>query len=342
MARILLVEDNRVTAEMLRVRLAHAGHEVEHVADGAQALARLRAARPDALLLETLIPELDGLHLLREIKQDAVLGAVPVVVVSARAHEDDILAALAAGADDYLPKPVSLRELVARVERVLSQGQGLLRIAVQPELGPAALGEVVDASPRGTSLRFHRDGAPCFAIGDPAKLSLRSPSLPHAIVLAARVFSRGEGDPHRTYGFDLLRRTPEEREMASAYLDLVGRRNAQRVDLAQSEEVAVAVRFGARADAVELVGRLLDVSTGGARLRLKADAERALVRLDAVEVRFQLPGRDGPLVFVAAIRHRVSDASGGVAYGVRFDAARSENFLEQVAELSEFVHAHAG
>ena len=77
---------------MLRVRLTHAGHEIVVVANGREALERLRATRPDLLLVETMVPELDGVQLLKQMKQDAVLSSIPVVVVSARTHEDDILA----------------------------------------------------------------------------------------------------------------------------------------------------------------------------------------------------------------------------------------------------------
>lgn len=342
MARILLVEDNPVTAEMLRVRLCNVGHEVVRAANGREALERLHERRPDLMLLEMLVPELDGAQLLRLMKQDAVLSSVPVIVVSARTHEDDILAALAAGADDYVPKPVSLRELVARVERVLAQGPEPLRVAVQGETGPVLVGEVVDASPRGTSVRFHHEGAPCFAIGDAAKISVSSPALPHAITLATRVASRGEAEPYRTYGFELHRRSDGEREMASAYLDLIGRRNAFRVEFGPDEEIAVSVLAQALGESHELVGRLLDISTGGVRMRLKADAEHILHLLDSLEIRFALPGRDARFTFGVAIRHRIADSSGGVAYGLRFDAGRSPDFVEQMEQVSEFVMQRMG
>ena len=340
MARILLVEENPVTAEMLRVRLGNAGHEVVHAANGRVALERLHAQRPDLMLLEMLIPELDGAQLLRLMKQDAVLSSIPVIVVSARTHEDDDLAALGAGADDYVTKPVSLRELVARVELVLSQGPEPLRVAVQAEAGPVLVGEVVDASPRATSVRFHHEGAPRFAIGDAVKLSVSSPALPHPIALATRVVSRGEAEPFRTYGLELQRRSDAEREMARAYLNLIGRRSAFRAEFGPEEEVAISVLAQALGESHELIGRLLDISIGGVRMRLKADAERILHRVDSLEIRFALPGREERLSFAAAIRHRVADP-GGVAYGVRFDAERSPDFVEQLEQVSEFVMQRA-
>ncbi len=336
MALILLVEDNRVTAEMLKVRLGRAGHEVLHVANGLEALETLRAARPDLMLIETMVPELDGLQLLKQVKRDAVLSSIPALVVSARTQEEDILAALAAGADDYLTKPISLRELVARVEHALAQGPQPLRIAVQPEAGTVVVGEVVDASPRGTSVRFHQEGAPRFALGDMAKLSVSSPAIRSAIALAAKVVSRGESEAHRTYGFELFRRSDEEREMARAYLNLIGRRNAFRAELRAEEDVAVAVFAQARGESHELIGTILDVSVGGLRVRLKADADRILYAHDVLEIRFELPGRDTLFMFAAEIRHRVETPS-GVAYGLRFDPQHSPDFVEQLEQVSEFV-----
>jgi CheY-like chemotaxis protein len=329
MAWILLIEDNPVTAEMVKVRLAHAGHDVIHVTNGREALEQLRGPRPDLILLEMMVPEIDGAQILQHLKSDALLSSIPVLVVSARSHEDDILAALAAGADDYLTKPISLRELLARVDRVLSQGPEPLRVAVQGEKGPATVGEVVAADAGRASVRFHRDGAPRFAIGDPAKLSLSSPSLPETIELAATAESRGEGEPHRTYGFRLQREGQVAEEMIRSFLNLIGRRGAFRVSFDEQQEVPVLVFAQALGESHELMGALLDISTGGARLRLKATAERLLYLVDSFEMRFCLPDS-------VDIRHRAACRE-GVAYGVRFDADRSPEFLEQLEEISAFV-----
>lgn len=336
MASILLIENNAVTAEMMRVRLAHAGHHVIHAADGREALEQLKGPRPDLMLLELMVPEVDGAQILRHVKSDAVLSSIPVLVVSARSHEYDILAALAAGADDYLTKPVSLRELLARVDRVLSHGPEPLRIAVQSGKGSVTVGEVVEADARSASVRFHRDGAPHFAIGDDAKLSLNSPSLPEAIELTGAVVSRGEGDPYRTYQFRLRYRSRVAREMNRAFLNLIGRRGAIRVTFDSDEEVPVHVFAQVLGESHELLGKLLDISTGGARLQLKATAERLLYLADSFEMRFPLSTSDTPITLTVDIRHRTVCAE-GVAYGVRFDAERSPDFLEQMDEISAFL-----
>lgn len=337
MALILLVEDNEVTAEMMKVRLSHAGHEVIHTSNGREALEEMsRPTRPDLVLLEMMVPEIDGAQILRSVKQDAVLSSIPVLVVSARSHEDDILAALAAGADDYLTKPISLRELLARVDRVLSQGPEPLRIAVHGENGVVTVGEVVEADARRASVRFHREGAPRFAIGEEAKLSLSSPSLPETIALEGKVVSRGEGDPHRTYGFELKSATETAREMTRSFLNLIGRRGAFRVVFDRDEDVQVQVMAQMLGESHELHGALLDISTGGARLQLKATAERFLHRVDSFETRFQLPGNETLLTLTVFIRHRAA-CPDGVAYGVRFESKDSPDFLEQQEQISEFV-----
>ena len=341
MALILLVEDSRVTAEIMRVRLTHAGHEVIQAWDGREALEKLNGVRPNLILLETMVPEIDGVELLQRIKRDAVLSSIPVLVVSARSHEDDILAALSAGADDYITKPISLRELQARVDLVLSQGPEPLRIAVRGDSGPVTVGEVVGADGRNASVRFHHDGAPRFAIGDPAKLSLSSPSLEKTIELTTRIVSRAEAEPHRTFGFRIQRRGRVAREMIRAFLDLIGRRGSFRVMLDPEDPIPVQVLVQALGESHELLGTLVDISMGGACLQLKADADGLLHRVDSLEMRFCLPGDDTPLTLTVTIRHRVAGTA-GIAYGVRFDSEGTPDFLEQHEQISAFLLQRMG
>jgi DNA-binding response OmpR family regulator len=336
MARILIAEDNRVTAEMMEVRLKGIGHEVTRAENGRVALERVRESRPDLILLDIMMPELDGIAVLKQLKADALMGSIPVLIVSARAQEEDILAALASGANDYITKPFSLRELVARVDRALSQGPEPLRIAVQSGDNDVAVGEVVQATPRGTSVRFPGESAPRLAIGDRAKLSLNSPGLGEALELQTEVVSRGEAEPLRTYEFQFLGRTRTDDEMTRAFLDLIGRRGAYRVSMDPDAPTEVRVLAQAGGESREFLGTLLDVSTGGVRLVLKADAERHLYLVDHFEIRFRLPGGDEPLTLTVSIRHRVR-CSEGVAYGTRFEPDSSPDFLEQVEQISTFV-----
>jgi DNA-binding response OmpR family regulator len=336
MAHILIAEDNQVTAEMMEFRLRGMGHEVTRVDNGVAALECLRQSRPDLLLLDIMMPELDGIQVLQQQKADALLGSIPVLVVSARSQEEDILLALAAGANDYITKPFSLRELVARVDRALSQGPEPLRIAVQGDDAGVAVGEVVRAHPKGTSVRFPSESAPRLAIGDRAKLSLSSPGLEEPLELQTEVVSRGEAEPLRTYEFRFLSHSDSEGAMTQAFLDLIGRRGAYRVAMDSDESTDIRVLAQAQGESREFLGTLLDISTGGVRLVLKADAERHLHLVDRFEVRFALPGCDEPFTLTVSIRHRVQ-CSEGVAYGTRFEPESSPDFVEQLEKISEFV-----
>ncbi len=123
-APILLVEDDPKTAATLRLYLENAGHAVEHVADGGEAMATVRRLAPRLVLLDVMLPGRDGLDLCRAIRG---AGSTPVILITARAGEEDRLRGLGLGADDYIVKPFSPREVVARVAAVLrrsSAGDG--------------------------------------------------------------------------------------------------------------------------------------------------------------------------------------------------------------------------
>src|SRR5437588_12409617 len=113
MAKVLIVEDDRVIAEGMARHLASAGFDPVVVGKGEQGLARLRFQRPDVLVLELILPERDGWSVIQEARAEGI--ATPIVVVSARGTEHDRIHALEIGADDYLVKPFSMNELVARV-----------------------------------------------------------------------------------------------------------------------------------------------------------------------------------------------------------------------------------
>jgi len=113
---ILLVEDEPAIADAVAARLVSEGHTVEVCHDGADAVERCRAIEPDLVVLDLLLPSLDGLEVCRQIQADR---RVPVVMLTARDDETDMLIGFAVGADDYITKPFSPRELVARVAAVL-------------------------------------------------------------------------------------------------------------------------------------------------------------------------------------------------------------------------------
>lgn len=114
--RLLLVEDDEGIARPLAAALANAGFEVEHVATGADALAR--GDRADAVLLDLGLPDIDGVDVCRQLRR-AIAPDVPILVLTARDGEADVVVALDAGADDYVTKPFRLAELQARLRALL-------------------------------------------------------------------------------------------------------------------------------------------------------------------------------------------------------------------------------
>ncbi len=117
--RILVVDDNPTNVEILRVRLTAQGYEVVTAVDGLHALEQARALDPDLVLLDVMMPKLDGISVLKELKQDAKLKFVPIIMVTAKADPRDMVAGLEAGGDDYLTKPFEQAALVARVRSLL-------------------------------------------------------------------------------------------------------------------------------------------------------------------------------------------------------------------------------
>ena len=125
--RVLVVEDDPTVAEVVARYLRLAGHEVALVADGVTALARATADPPDLVILDLMLPGLDGLEVCRRLR---ARGPIPVIMLTALGEESDRLAGLEIGADDYVTKPFSPRELVLRVASVLRRSTG--EVAVMP------------------------------------------------------------------------------------------------------------------------------------------------------------------------------------------------------------------
>jgi two-component system phosphate regulon response regulator PhoB len=119
--RILAVDDEPDLLELVRMGLDSAGYEVETASTGAAALDRLRAAPPDLLLLDLMLPDLSGTELCKRIRADARLSELPVIMLTAKGEEVDRVVGFELGADDYVTKPFSPRELALRVRAVLSR-----------------------------------------------------------------------------------------------------------------------------------------------------------------------------------------------------------------------------
>ncbi len=118
-ARILVVDDVADNVEILRMRLSALGYEVVEATDGEQALAAVAETLPDLVLLDIMMPKIDGLEVVRRLKADKSLPFIPVVLVTAKATPKDVVAGLDAGGDDYLTKPIDHGALVARVRAML-------------------------------------------------------------------------------------------------------------------------------------------------------------------------------------------------------------------------------
>lgn len=117
--RILVVDDERRMVGFIRLNLEQDGFEVIEAYNGTEALDRLRDSLPDLILLDVMMPDIDGFEVLRTIRE---LGQVPVIMLTAKGEEEDIVKGLELGADDYVTKPFSPRELVSRVKAVLRRG----------------------------------------------------------------------------------------------------------------------------------------------------------------------------------------------------------------------------
>jgi DNA-binding response OmpR family regulator len=120
-ARIVVIEDEDAIADAVAVRLRSAGHEVSTAADGATGLELCQRTDPDLVVLDLLLPEMPGLEVCRQIQRDR---HVPVLMLTALDDEADVVVGLRLGADDYMTKPFSPRELVARVEAILRRVNG--------------------------------------------------------------------------------------------------------------------------------------------------------------------------------------------------------------------------
>jgi two-component system cell cycle response regulator len=119
LGRILVVDDNRDNVEIIATRLRFRGYLIDEASDGAQAIASVHANAPDLILLDVMLPDIDGYEISRRLKGDASLPFIPIILVTARDTTQDKVAGLDAGADDCLTKPINFPELEARVRSML-------------------------------------------------------------------------------------------------------------------------------------------------------------------------------------------------------------------------------
>jgi DNA-binding response OmpR family regulator len=121
--RILIVEDDSDIADLVRRYLERAGYLVDRAATGREGLDRIAEKVPDLIVLDLMLPQVDGLEICRLLRSNEQTATVPIIILTARADESERIVGLEVGADDYIPKPFSPNELVARVRAVLRRAQ---------------------------------------------------------------------------------------------------------------------------------------------------------------------------------------------------------------------------
>ena len=121
MARILVADDDVDIRELVEFKLSTLGHEITAVSDGQAAIEACQAQRPDLAVLDVMMPGVSGLDAIRAIRADPNLADLPVILLTARAQESDVETGFDSGADDYITKPFSPRELASRVQALLSR-----------------------------------------------------------------------------------------------------------------------------------------------------------------------------------------------------------------------------
>jgi DNA-binding response OmpR family regulator len=142
-SKVLVVDDEPEAVELVEFNLKQAGYSVVTAADGTEALTKARAALPSLIVLDLMLPEVDGLEVCKMLRRDPSTAAVPIIMLTAKAAEIDRILGLELGADDYLTKPFSPRELVLRVKKLLQRDR-----ATGEDQETLAFGDLVIDVPR--------------------------------------------------------------------------------------------------------------------------------------------------------------------------------------------------
>lgn len=120
--KVLIVDDEPDTIELIEFNLKNAGYDIVSAADGAEALRKARSTAPDLIILDLMLPEIDGLHVCKLLQADPATAKIPIIMLTAKAAEVDRILGLELGARDYITKPFSPRELILRIRNLLARG----------------------------------------------------------------------------------------------------------------------------------------------------------------------------------------------------------------------------
>ncbi|HTI97753.1 MAG TPA: response regulator transcription factor [Dongiaceae bacterium] len=142
--KILVVDDEPDAVELIEFNLRQAGYDVVTATDGAEALKKTRTTQPSLIILDIMLPEIDGFEVCKLLRRDPATAAVPILMLTAKAAEIDRVLGLELGGDDYVTKPFSPRELVLRVKKILERG----RPAAKPKRDTYNIGELFIDIPR--------------------------------------------------------------------------------------------------------------------------------------------------------------------------------------------------
>ena len=129
--KILVVDDEEDILELVKYNLEREGFQVKCVESGEKAMARIRQEAPDLVVLDLMLPGIDGLEVARRLKQDQKYAGIPIIMLTAKGEEADIVTGLELGADDYITKPFSPRILIARIKVILRRQSRKSRIRIR-------------------------------------------------------------------------------------------------------------------------------------------------------------------------------------------------------------------
>lgn len=121
MANIFIADDDPLVIDLLTFKLKKAGHEVSHSSDGETALIQLSGDPVDLIILDVLMPGVDGVEFIRQLKSNLITRSIPIIVLAGQWQEQDMLEAFQTGAEDYITRPFSPAELLARIEKALAR-----------------------------------------------------------------------------------------------------------------------------------------------------------------------------------------------------------------------------